>query len=159
VCSSHLHLDFPSGEAVGQGPRRAALQEAVHSLIDDNTYWREMGDVLVPNLSPVTDAEYWRVAGALLAVVLLSGGNLHPVSPAVIYALLSNVHRRADPSDVMHVSLSFIRDIQSSKVQSVLPWMIIPPRKDWRTLPDGHRTLVRDVMTGLDLEVNNHCCF
>ena len=94
--------------------------------------------------------------GGLLALTLLSGESLHPVSPVLIYALLSNVHEQSDPSAPMDLSLSLIHQLQSSKVDALLPWMIIPPGQDWRSLPTGHRTLLWDNIAGLGLEVSAH---
>jgi len=113
-----------------------------------------MGDTVVPDMSPVTDNRYWRITGALLALSLLAGENLHPISPIVIYALLSNVHPHPNARAPMDLSLSFVRQLQSSKADSLLPWMIIPPGQDWRSLPDGHRNLLREFITNLDLDVS-----
>jgi hypothetical protein len=117
--------------------------------------WNEMGDALVPALSPVADRVYWQAAGALLALILLTGDCLHPVSPALVYALLSNVQAQSNPSAPMDISLGFIQQLQSSKAEALLPWMIIPPGQDWKDLPGGHRTLLRDLIAGLGLEVSN----
>ena len=148
-----------SGEAIGEGPRRTAFQEALRIMLETGGCWNEMGDAMVPNLSPVTDQRYWLMAGGLLALALLAGDSLHPVSPAVVYALLSNVQEDSGLSAVMNVSLSFIRQLESSKAANLLPWMIIPPGQDWKTLPEGHRILLRDLITGLGLEVGHFRSF
>ena len=67
-----------------------------------------MGGAIVPNLSPVTDHRYWLMTGGLLALALLARGSLHPVSPAVVYTLLSNVQEDSGLSAILNVSLSFI---------------------------------------------------
>lgn len=113
-----------------------------------------MGDTVVPDTSPVTDNRYWRITGTLLTLALLAGENLHPISPVVIYALLSNVHPHPNTRAPMDLSLSFIRQLQSSKADTLLPWMIIPPSQDWKSLPDGHRNLLREFITNLDLDVS-----
>jgi hypothetical protein len=123
-------------------------------MVDTKGCWREMGDTVVPDSSLVTDNKYWRIMGALLALALLIGENLHPISPAVIYALLSNITPRPDTMDVIHLNLSLVQQLHSSKVDTLLPWMIIPPGQDWRSLPDGHRKLLIDVMTNLDIGVS-----
>jgi hypothetical protein len=113
-----------------------------------------MGDTMVPDMSPVTNNKYWRVTGALLALALLAGENLHPVSPVVIYALLSNVHQRSEVITSMDLSLSFIQQLEDSKANTLLPWMIIPPGDDWKSLPIGHRNQLLEVITNLDLDVS-----
>ena len=60
-------------------------------MVQKDGCWNEMGDTMIPDTSPVTNRGYWKVAGGLLALALLAGDNLHPVYPAVTYALLSNV--------------------------------------------------------------------
>ena len=107
-------------------------------MVEKEGYWVQMGDLVVPNASPVTECGYWRVAGALLALSLLAGDNLHPVSPIIVYALLSNVQESVNPEASMNLSLSFIQELQSSKAVDLHPWMVIPPGKDWKTLPIGH---------------------
>lgn len=116
--------------------------------------WKAMDDVVVPDDSPVADRAYWQVAGTLIALALLGGDGIHPVSPAVVYALLSNVEERSDPRAPMDLSLEFIDGLQKSKASILLPWMIIPPGQDWRALPTGHQTLVRDLINGLGIEVS-----
>ena len=123
-------------------------------MLQKEGYWNEIGDTMVPNSSPVTDRRYWQAAGGLLALALLAGHSLHPVSPAVIYALLSNVHRQSTPSTVMDLSLGFIRQIQNFSATTLLPWMIIPQGQDWKALPEGHKALLRDLITNLDLDVS-----
>jgi hypothetical protein len=120
-----------------------------------------MGDSVVPDTSPVTNARYWRVTGVLLALALLSGENLHPVSPVVAYALLANVHRHLDAVGSMDLSLSFIEQLEGSKANTLLPWMIIPPCKDWKGLPPGHWAQLFQVITNFDLNVrsNNYSHF
>jgi hypothetical protein len=123
-------------------------------MVQKDKYWVEMGDLVVPNASPVTDGGYWRVAGALLALSLLAGDNLHPVSPIVVYALLSNVQESVSAEAPMNLNLSFIRELQSSKAVDLHPWMIIPPGQDWKTLPPGHRTMLLWLVSGLGLDVS-----
>ena len=117
--------------------------------------WIEMGGMLIPKTSPVVDQVYWRVAGGLLALVLLAGKSLHPISLVVIYALLSNVQERTNPGLVMDMSLGLIQQLQSSKASILLPWIIIPPGQDWRTLPEGHRTLIYNLVVGLGVRGKN----
>jgi len=74
--------------------------------------------------SPVTNNKYWRVTGALFTLALLAGENLHPISPAVIYALLSNVHQCSEVITSMHLSLCFIQQLEGSKANTLLPWVI-----------------------------------
>ena len=50
--------------------------------------WKEMGDTMVPNSPLVTNNKHWHTTGTLLALALLVGDNLHPVSLLVIYAPL-----------------------------------------------------------------------
>jgi len=113
-----------------------------------------MGDTMVPDSPFVTDKKRWRVTGALLALALLSGGGIHPVSPLVAYALLSNIHSHSDPTISMDLSLSFIRELCSSEADILLPWMIIPPGQDWKGLPAGHRHSLLQVLTNLDINVS-----
>lgn len=114
-----------------------------------------MDHTFVPDDSPVVDHAYWRVAGTLIALALLCGDGIHPISPAVAYALLSNVEERPDPRAPMELSLCLIDGLQKSKARILLPWMIIPPGQDWRALPMGHQTLVRDLISGLGIEVSD----
>jgi hypothetical protein len=113
-----------------------------------------MGDTMVPASSPVTDGRYWHKMGALLALALLVGENPHPISPVVIYALLSNTNSRPDVMAVMDLNLGLIRQLHSSKADTLLPWMVIPPDQDWKCLPDGHRNLLLEVITNLDIDVS-----
>ena len=150
---------FSSSEGVGDSPCWTAFQEAIRTTIHTRGCWKVMGDTVVPETSPVTDAKYWWATGALLALVLLSGENLHPVSPIVAYALLANVHRHSEAVASMDLSLAFIEQQDSSKANTLLPWMIIPPCKDWKILPAGHQAQLLQVITNLDLDVklNNSC--
>lgn len=149
-----LHTYYFSGEAIGLGPRRSAFREALEIMLQKEGNWNELGDTMVPNTSPVTEDRYWMVAGGLLALTLMIGESLHPVSPMLTYALLSHVHHQPTPNTVMNLSLGFIRQIQSSKAITLLPWMIVPPGQDWKTLPEPHKLLLRDLITNLDLDVS-----
>ena len=75
--------------------------------------------------------------GALLALALLAGDNLHPVSPVVVYAIMSNIQERADLSAPMDLSLHLIQQLNNDKASILLPWMIIPPGQDPSSLPAG----------------------
>jgi len=108
---------------------------------------------MVPNMSLVTDNKYWKVTGALLALGLLAGESLHPVSPAVVYALLSSIHQDSDPINSMNWSLHFIWQLDDLKAKALIPWMIIPPGQDWKSLPVAHRAMLRDLTANLGLEV------
>ena len=112
-----------------------------------------MGDAMVPVMSLVTDNKYWKVTGALLALGLLAGESLHPISPAVIYTLLSNIHQNSDPITSMNLSLGFIQKLDGLKAKALIPWMIIPPGQDWKSLPAAHRVMLRDLTANLGLEV------
>ncbi len=145
---------FFSGEGIGQAPRRTAFQEAIRATVNVGGYWTQMGDVMVPNEVPVTDSRYWRTTGALLALALLAGEGLHPISPVVVYALLSNLHHQTDPAGPMNLSLHLIQQLDRSKADILRVWMIIPPGRDWRKLPDGHRNQVTNILGGLGLNVS-----
>ena len=114
---------------------------------------------MVPDLSPVVSRKYWRVVGVLLALTLRMGESVTPVSPAVIYALLSNVQDRSDPMAPMDLSLELIRSLQGSQAGIVLPWMIVAPGQDWKTLQDSHRDLLRQMITDLDIDVSRNVDF
>ena len=118
-----------------------------------------MGDVMVPNMSLVTDNKYWKVTGAFLALSLLAGESLHPIAPAVVYALLSNVHQDSDPISSMNLSLGFIQQLDDLKAKALIPWMIIPPGQDWKSLPVTHRAMLRDLTANLGLEVSQATFF
>jgi hypothetical protein len=145
---------IPRGEALGRGPRRTAVRIALKIMLQQENCWSKMGDIMIPDSSPVADPGYWKVAGGLLALALLIGESPAPVSPAVIYALLSNVREQNNPSAQMDMSLGFIHELQSSKAGDLLPWMIIPPGQNWRDLPEGHRNLLRELFVGLGLDVS-----
>ena len=114
---------------------------------------------MVPESSPVTDAKHWQVTGALLALVLLLGENVHLVSPIFAYTMLANVDRNtAEVSASMDLSLCCIKQLQSFMANTLLPWMIIPPCKDWRALPPGHQTQLLQVITNLDINVRSNNC-
>lgn len=140
--------------ALGEGPRRAAFQEAIQATVNTQGRWKEMGDVVVPDASPVSHSIYWRTTGALLALTLIVGESPHPVSPAVIYALLSNVYPCVNARASMHLSLSFIRQLQGSVADALLPWMVIPQGQDLKSLPDGHRRILLQLVTNLNLDVS-----
>jgi hypothetical protein len=123
-------------------------------MVNKENYWVERGDLVVPNGSLVTDRGYWKVAGALLALSLLAGDNLHPVSPIVVYALLSKVRESVGVEAPMNLSLSLIRELQSCKAVDLHPWMIIRPGQDWKTLPLGHRAMLLRFASGLDINVS-----
>ncbi|KAF9785059.1 hypothetical protein BJ322DRAFT_1020665 [Thelephora terrestris] len=149
----HYNVEYICGNAQGVGPRRSAFREALHLMAEREGCWKVIDSTMVPDDSPVADRAYWKVSGALIALALLSGDGVHPVSPAVIYALLSNVEERSDPRAPMDLSLSFINQLQKSKARILLPWMIILPGQDWRDLPTGHRTLVQDLIVDLGIEI------
>lgn len=123
-------------------------------MVEVGGRWKETGDIYIPESSSVTDEKHWRTMGALLALALLAGENLHPISPAVVYALLSNVHPRPRATAQMHLSLSLLHQFDAPKANMLIPWMIIPPGQDWRSLPDGHRNILRDVVTNLNIDVS-----
>jgi hypothetical protein len=123
-------------------------------MVDREGFWREMGDTMVPCASPVTDGKYWKTMGGLLALALLIEENPHPVAPVVIYALLCNVHARSDPRAVMHMSLRLIEELTPSKAKDLIPWMIVPPGQDWRSLPEGHRAKLLELVTWLGIDVS-----
>jgi hypothetical protein len=152
----HLSLNpyLSSGRALGGGPRRTAFQEAIQIMVKTGTRWKEKGDVVVPENTPVTDNRYWQLMGGMLAIALLAGENLRPVSPMIIYALLSNVHPRSNATDVMDLSLSFIRQLEGHAAESLLPWMILPPGADLKALPDHHRSFVIGLLTYLEVTVS-----
>lgn len=113
-----------------------------------------MGDVMVPGTYLVTDHKYWKVTGALLALGLLAGELLHPISPAVIYALLSNIPQGSDPISAMNLSLGFVQQLDDLKAKALIPWMVIPPGQEWKSLPAAHRAMLRDLTANLGLEVD-----
>ena len=125
-------------------------------MLGKGDHWNKIDETMVPGDSPVTDSAYWKVAGMLIALVLLEGDSTCPVSPAIIYALLSNVRERQDQCALMNLSLRFISRLQisDSKAQILLPWMIIPPGTDWTTLPDNHQLQIQGLLAGLGLEVS-----
>ena len=82
---------------------------------------------MVPDLSPVVSRKYWQVVGVLLALTLRMGESVTPVSPAVIYALLSNIQDCSGPMAPMDLSLELICSVQGSQAGIVLPWMIVAP--------------------------------
>ena len=139
---------------MGYAPRRTAFQTAIQMMVTTGNHWKEMGDVMVPDSSPVTNSSYWHQMGILLALALLAGENVHPISPVVTYALLSNTHPRSDAMATMHLSLQLINEFDRSKAVMLLPWMIIPSGQDWKSLPDGHRNLLQQVITNLDIDVS-----
>ena len=101
------------------------------------------------------------MTGVLLALALLSGENIQPISPIFAYTLLVNVHKdTAKASAAMELSLCFIEQLGSSMANTLLPWMIIPPCKDWRALPPGHWAQLLQVITNLDIDVwSNNCSY
>ena len=109
---------------------------------------------MVPSDSPFADRTYWRVVGGFLALGLVSGIGVHPVSPVVAYALLSNINERQDPRAPMDLSLQFIQQLQSDKADILRPWMIINPGQCWRDLPEDHKTSLQDLFDGLGIEVS-----
>ena len=125
-------------------------------MLEENGCWNKVDDVMVPDTSPVADRAYWRAAGMLIALVLLEGDSAYPVSPMVIYALLSNIQARCSQSAVMNLSLCFISQLygSDSKAQMLLPWMIVPPNVEWRDLPVSHQLWIRELLAGLDLQVS-----
>jgi len=148
-------MDFLcSGDlAAGVGPRRSAFQAAIRAMLSEG-YWEVMGDAMIPCKSPVIEDGYWKPMGGLIALALLIGESLHPVAPAVVYALLSNVLPLSDPRAPMHLSLEALAEFSPSVANNLIPWMIIPSGQDWRTLPAGHRTKVLELAAGLDVNVS-----
>lgn len=125
-------------------------------MLGEKGFWKNIDNTMVPGDSPVTNSAYWKTAGMLIALVLLEGDSAYPVSPTVIYALLSNVREQSDRCAPMNLSLRFISQLQDSDSMAriLLPWMIIPPGTDWTTLPEDHRIQIRDLLAGLGLEVS-----
>jgi hypothetical protein len=118
-------------------------------------HWQLIGDAMSPALSLVATRSYWWTAGTLLALVVLMEESVHPVSPAIIYALLSNVHGEEHPENSMNLSLRFIRELQESKAEILLPWMMIPPNTDWRNLKPGHNNEIQSLLCNLGLPVRS----
>lgn len=154
MCYLSLNPYLSSGAALGGGPRRTAYQEAIKIMVKTGARWKEKGDVVVPENTPITADGYWQLMGGLLAIALLAGENLRPVSPVIIYALLSNVHPRTSANDVMDLSLSFIRQLEGPMAKYLLPWMILPPGVDLTALPEGHRALLMDLLAHLEVNVS-----
>jgi len=120
--------------------------------------WKPLGRWFVPDVSPVGDEQKWYSIGIFLALALLTTGSVHPVSPALIYALLAATYHKLELDDdlqtSMCLSLEFIKEVDESQARIILPWMTIPPGQDWRDLPRGHRTELTIALAGLDLDVS-----
>ena len=87
----------------------------LYFVIEQEGQWRNVGDTMVPSDSPLANRTYWQAVGGFLALGLVSGIGVHPVSPVVSYALLSNINERQDPRASMHLSLRIIQQLQSNK--------------------------------------------
>jgi hypothetical protein len=119
--------------------------------------WKVLGRWYVPEVSPVGDEQRWYNIGIFLALALLTTGSVHPVSPALIYALLVQTFYKPELDDtqtMMQLSLGFIAEVDESQAKIVLPWMIIPPGQDLSNLPEGHRTNLMYALGGLGLDVS-----
>jgi len=119
--------------------------------------WKVLGCWYGPDVSPVGDEERWYNIGIFLALALLTTGSVHPVSPALIYALLVETFHKPEPDNtqtMMHLSLEFIKEVDASRADIILPWMIIPPGQDFSDLPEGHRTDLMYALGGLGLDVS-----
>jgi len=120
-------------------------------MVKAQNMWKLVGSWYVPDPSPVCDKQRWFAFGTLLALALLTEGSIGPVSPILIYVLLAHLRKPANPLDTMHLSLSFINQIDGLRAQILLPWMVIPPGQDWRQL---HNTHLLHTITDLEIDVS-----
>jgi len=117
--------------------------------------WKLLGSWFVPDPSPVCDKPKWFSFGMLLALALLTNKSPYPVSPVLIYVLLVGIHRPADFPVAMRLSLNYIKEVDELQAAVILPWMIIQPRQDWRTLPSAHKAKVFNMLNGLEIDVRS----
>ena len=54
----------------------------------------------------------------------------------------------------MHLSLSFIKEIDELQAKVLLPWMVVAPGQDWRWLPSIHQTQLLHIISGLEVDVS-----
>lgn len=117
--------------------------------------WKLLGSWFVPDPSPVCDKSKWFSFGTLLALSLLANDSVYPISPVLIYVLLVGVHRPADFLIAMRLSLNYVKEVDELQAAVILPWMIIQPRQDWKTLSPAHNMKVFYMLSGLGIDVRS----
>ena len=122
-------------------------------MVKEQQMWKLVSSWYVPDPSPICDGQKWFGFGKLLALALLTEGNVSPVSPILIYILLAHLQKPIDVLDAMHLSLSFIKEINELQAKVLLPWMVVAPDQDWRQLPSIHQTQLLHTISGLEVDV------
>lgn len=119
----------------GHGPERGVLQQAIQMLTEDQTLWVASQDgsgwarpVFSPALSPEHELR-WKTTGTLLLLHLLTLGNgPEPVSPILLYLLLTAASLRGErsllPSDTL-ISLESLYQLDPGIADTLRPWMVL----------------------------------
>ena len=107
-------------------------------MVKEQQMWKLVSSWYVPDPSPVCNRQKWFGFGKLLALALLTEGNISPVSPILIYILLAHLQKPINVLDVIQLSLSFIKEIDELQAKVLLPWMVVALGQDWRRLPSIH---------------------
>jgi hypothetical protein len=120
--------------STGDGPERAVLQQVIQMLIEDPTLWTSATDgsgwvrpVFTPVLS-LTHQIRWKTMGTFLLLHLLTLGNgPEPVSPFLLYLLLTSALPNKNPTHHAHMQLSLrsLYQLDAGTAKLLQPWMML----------------------------------
>jgi hypothetical protein len=144
-CSSdhpHLltrHRDYNDGPdhnvSSGDGPEQATLQQAIQTLVKDQTSWIFSPDGsgwARPAFTPALSLEHqarWRSVGTLILLHLLTLGNgPEPISPFLVYLLLTAASLQGQRSlcgkDLL-IGLGALYQLDSATADILRSWMVL----------------------------------
>jgi hypothetical protein len=142
VTASHrltFRRDFNSGAdhnvSSGNGPEQATLQQAIQTLVTDRTSWSFSPDgsgwarpAFTPTLSLRHQAR-WRSVGTLMMLHLLTLGNgPEPISPYLLYLLLSAASlggRKSLCGNDLLIGLGSLYKLDADTADILWPWMVL----------------------------------
>jgi hypothetical protein len=119
----------------GDGPECATLQQAVRTVVGDATLWTASTDGsgwVKPLFTPALSGEHqtrWKTIGTLILVHLLTLGNgPEPISPFLLYLLLTAAshhgHRSLCAEDVL-IDLGSLYELDRGTADILRPWMVL----------------------------------
>lgn len=121
--------------ATGNGPECATLQQAIQTIVGDKTLWTASTDGsgwVKPLFTPALSVERqtrWKTIGTLILVHLLTLGNgPEPISPFLLYLLLTAaLHhgRRSLAIEDVLIDLGSLYQLDCGTAEVLRPWMVL----------------------------------